>query len=103
MTTFEALKYAIENLKHISFTYKDGHIRIGQPYAIFIQSNNATKAHIVQTDGYTTGGILNIFKPFNIEDLQHVEVLNDRPNFIPDHPDYRPESPYYDKGIIAKV
>src|SRR4051812_13941895 len=102
MTTFEAMKSAIEQRKPVSFKYKDAHERIGNPYAIFVQTNDRTKVHIVQTAGYTEHGELNAFKPFNIEDLADVTILADAPEFLPDHPHFKPDSSYYSK-VIAKV
>lgn len=103
MTVLESLKAAIETLKPVSFTYQNNFERMGNPYAIFIlQTNNTTKVHIVQTSGYTSSGELNKFKQFNIEQLANIQILEDQPSFIPNHPDYRPESDYY-SNVIAKV
>ncbi|MNH50336.1 hypothetical protein D3C85_1037660 [compost metagenome] len=102
MSTLDTIKNAMSNLKPISFTYQNLNVRVGEPYAVFIQTNNTVKVHIVQTAGHTSSGILNKFKAFNIEDIHNLTILSNEPSYIPNHQDYKPESPYY-KNVIAKV
>ena len=115
MNTLETLTEAIKNRQQISFEYnKEGKVkgeRIGDPYAVFIYTAKntriqSTKVHIVQTSGVsdTIGkDEYNVFRMFNIEDLNNVIILKDKKTFgEPFHKDYKPESEFY-KDVIAKV
>jgi len=103
MAALQTIINAIQTLKPISFTYQNASERIGNPYAVYIlKSNNTTKVHIVQTSGYTSSGQLNKFKQFNIEHISNVKIQDENISFVPDHPDYKPESDIYN-NVLAQV
>lgn len=110
MTKLEVLKKSVENRLPISFEYnkpgKTPGIRIGNVHAIFIFTAKSgamsTKLHVVQTKGVTDSAEKADFpfwRPFNIEDVSNVEILEDEAQFEIET-GYNPES--YDKPI-AKV
>jgi len=113
MDTVETLKKAIALRKPISYEYnKPGKTqgkRSGNPYVVFVFTaqggKQSTKLHIVQTAGVSDSDDrqpLPSFRTHEIEWLSNVEVLEDQPNFIPNHPDYNPNWEKYD-NVIAQV
>lgn len=113
MNTLDTLIEAISKRLPISFEYiKEGKKkgeRIGNPHAVFIYTAKntriqSTKVHIVQTGGVSDSKEDNpfpSFRMFNLEDLNNVNILNDRDHFEPDE-NYNPEWDGY-KDVIAKV
>lgn len=113
MNTLEILIEAIKNKKPISFKYikEDKKYKIyGNPYAVFIYTAKntriqSTKVHIVQTSGDSDSIEENPFprfRMFNIENLNNVTILNDKPSFLNIDKNYNPEWEGY-KDIIIKI
>lgn len=109
MTKLELLIESVEKRLPISFQYnKRGKIegvRTGNVHAVFIFTSKAgvqsTKADMYQTEGVSDTAGIPDWRPFNIEDITDVKILEEAGQFeVADG--YNPNCDKYDKPL-AKI
>ncbi len=105
METLELLKQAISTKTPISFYYnKEGKVRgerIGNPHAIFHNSNGDLQVDIAQTGGISSSTSKNPFpnfRTFDFQNIVNVTVLDNEQQFNLDH-NYNSNSEKYGKAI----